>query len=163
MLSNAKWSCSFQAKDIDMYDQQLKKIAEKIMQSPSKPLHNDRSPPRPDRSPDRSPPRKETQSTQTLEKSRTADFSSFVDFYQLDHDEEVGVIEVDARETFAASRKITSAQTPKEKKIMAMKKTPGKGEWSSMRQRILSLTQQVGIPGKFFFSFVFLFFSFLFR
>jgi predicted RNA-binding protein with RPS1 domain len=122
-----------------MYDQQLKKIAQKIL-SPSK------------QSKANSPPsRKENQGTQTLEVSRTADFSSFVD---LDNEEEgdFGICEVDARarvgesrvsERLDTSRKVQSLQTPRGKKGGSIKKTPGRSEWASMKQRILSLTQQV--------------------
>ena len=118
-----------------MYDQQLRKIAQKIL-TPSKPQRKDVS-----------PSRKENQGTQTLEVSRTVDFSSFVDLDRTDEDREVGVVEVDARakteEELDISRRVSSAQTPRGKKMAATKKTPGRGEWSSMRQRILSLTQQV--------------------
>lgn len=126
-----------QAKDIDMYDLQLKRIAERIL-SPSKQQKKDLS-----------PTRKENQGTQTIETTGRADFSSFVDFNQSELDQEVGVIEVDARaKTFDDKadtlKKLSTAQTPRGKRnATTAKKTPVKGEWTGMRQRILSLTQQV--------------------
>ncbi|XP_048584211.1 centlein-like isoform X2 [Nematostella vectensis] len=128
-----------QAKDINQYDKQLKKIAEKIL-SPSKQAKE-----YPQKG--SQPPLRASHGTQTLASPRTADFSVTVDMGGESTEEgedgmgsDLGMIGGRGKDT----SRVVVQKTPRSKpKGMPGRRTPARGEWASMKQRILSLTQQV--------------------
>ena len=128
-----------QVDSINRFDEQVRRVADRIMGSPPAEIKQT------------SPPRKTTLGTQTVELQRTVDFSVNVDMSSLG---EVSSTEDEDRlggesgtkrskQQAAAFKKPVAPQTPLSRKAQGLKRTPGRNEWASMKQRILSLTQEV--------------------
>ena len=119
---------------LSSYDEQVKRIANRILSSPPKeaeePEHT----------------RSVTQSTQTDKIPRFVDSSVNVN---LDAEDASSMDEEEAFDVKGSARKSTVPKeggarrqgTPQPKKVA--RKTPRRNEWASMKQRILSLTQEV--------------------
>ena len=139
---------SLQVKSIDMYDKQVKRIAEKILDSPGQgrnsPLKFTQA------TQVNKSPKKSAQATQTEDQPSFSDFSVNVDMEaSLSEDEENKDLNKSVRGTNRGDQSLTSRTPIRTKKVVSLsKKTPAKNEWSSMKQRVLSLTQQVAATRK---------------
>lgn len=119
---------------LSSYDEQVRRIADRILSSPSKEAEV----------PEQT--RAVTQSTQTDLIPRFVDSSVNVnldaeDASSLDEEEAIDV-KGSAKKSMASKEGSARLQrTPQPKKVM--RKTPRRNEWASMKQRVLSLTQEV--------------------
>ncbi|CAH3155733.1 unnamed protein product [Porites evermanni] len=117
---------------LSSYDEQVRRIADRILRSPPKDAEEIRA----------------TQRIGVTQGTQTDDFPRFVDSsvnVNLDADE---VLSTDEEDTIAFKSSVKKGkvpvrrqETPQPKKVA--KKTPRRNEWASMKQRILSLTQEV--------------------
>lgn len=132
------------AESLSSYDEQVKRIAERLLTSPPKGVGEPRVAQGFDVTQRRvvSPAIFFTQGTQTNEIPRFVDSSINVD---LDAEQ---LSSMDEEETLVAKTSaktskvpVHAQETPQVKKMV--KKTPRRSEWASMKQRILSLTQEV--------------------
>lgn len=118
---------------LSSYDEQVRRIADRILSSPSKE----------EEVPEQT--RAITQSTQTDTFLRFVDSSVNVNLDVEDAssmDEEAFDVKGSAKKSVVAEEGSARPQrTPQPKKVV--RKTPRRNEWASMKQRILSLTQEV--------------------
>ena len=123
---------------LSSYDEQVRRIADRILRSPPKDAEEIRA----------TQSVNVTQGIGVTQGTQTDDFPRFVDSsvnVNLDADE---VSSMDEEDTIAFKSSVKKGkvpvrrqETPQPKKVA--KKTPRRNEWASMKQRILSLTQEV--------------------
>ncbi|CAH3169191.1 unnamed protein product [Porites evermanni] len=123
---------------LSSYDEQVRRIADRILRSPPKDAEEIRA----------TQSVNVTQGIGVTQGTQTDDFPRFVDSsvnVNLDADE---VLSTDEEDTIAFKSSVKKGkvpvrrqETPQPKKVA--KKTPRRNEWASMKQRILSLTQEV--------------------
>ena len=123
---------------LSSYDEQVRRIADRILRSPPKDAEEIRA----------TQSVNVTQGIGVTQGTQTDDFPRFVDSsvnVNLDADE---VLSTDEEDTIAFKSSVKKGkapvrrqETPQPKKVS--KKTPRRNEWASMKQRILSLTQEV--------------------
>lgn len=119
---------------LSSYDEQVRRIADRILSSASKEADV----------PDQT--RGITQSTQTDTIPRFVDASVHVnldaeDASSMDEEETIDVKGSVKKPMASKEVSVRSQRTPQPKKVL--RKTPKRNEWASMKQRILSLTQEV--------------------
>lgn len=119
---------------LSSYDEQVRRIANRILSSPPKEAQE----------PEQT--RNITQSTQTDTIPRFVDFSVNVnldadDASSMDEEETVDVKSSAKKSLVSKEGGARRQGTPQGKKVL--RKTPRRNEWASMKQRILSLTQEV--------------------
>ena len=127
-----------QVESISKYEEQVRRVADKIMGTETAPPTTTSC---------------ASLGTQTEEIRRSAEFGVTVNMDELGahaatNDGEKSFQEAgrakSGQERAAGFKKPTAPPTPLTKKSQSgLKRTPGKNEWSSMKQRILSLTQEV--------------------
>lgn len=132
------------AESLSSYDEQVKRIAERLLTSPPKGVGEPRATQGSDVTQRRvvSPATFVTQGAQTNEIPRFVDSSVNVnlDTEQLSSmDEEETLVAKTSAKT--SKLPVHAQETPQVKRMV--KKTPRRSEWASMKQRILSLTQEV--------------------
>ena len=134
-----------------MYDKQVQRIAEKLLESPVKEK----------RSPEKLPlryaratqvkmsPKRTAQATQTDELSSFSDISLNVETEISENEENKDPNQAVKDSKRREKNDGTPYKTSFSKKIVTFSKnTPAKNEWSSLKQRVLSLTQQVSATRK---------------
>ena len=123
---------------LSSYDEQVRRIADRILRSPPKDAEEIRA----------TQSVNVTQGIGVTQGTQTDDFPRFVDSsvnVNLDADEVLSTDEEDIIAFKSSVKKgkvpVRRQETPRPKKVA--KKTPRRNEWASMKQRILSLTQEV--------------------
>lgn len=117
---------------LSSYDEQVRRIADRILSSPPKEVGESRV----------------TEVSCVTQSTQTDDFPRFVDSSVMVNLEAEDVSSIDEEEVYDAKSNVkkgkTSVRRPETPQVKRVsKKTPRRNEWASMKQRILSLTQEV--------------------